>query len=136
MTMFAMGLGRNDPQTATRECIRAMAEFGAVKLEASYSGGNDEGGVDGIKLFNAKGEEVPAPEMWIQDPTAPADRPWEGSKYHPLFQAADNILETEYGTWAGEFTAWGTLYVDAAQNKAWREGSYETPDVHNDYAEF
>ena len=43
--------------------LRAVREAGASRLEADYSGGNDEGGVNDIRIFDAKGEALPAPRQ-------------------------------------------------------------------------
>lgn len=102
--------GGEDPKAITRGLLVVIEKLGATRMEASYSGGNDEGGVDQIRLFNG------------QTPVeAPDDE-------HPLWEFADNLLSTEYGTWAGEFHASGILHANVNGKRAWTEGTYETYD--------
>lgn len=126
-------LGFPSTGDAKRNLLAQLREAGAVRLEATYSGGNDEGGVDEIKLFDAKGKDVLAPEMWITRKPKPTDQPWsirDGKvhEYHPLWEAADRMLSTEFGTWAGDFTAYGTLYADAKTGKVSRSGEMSSYD--------
>jgi hypothetical protein len=102
--------GGENPESITKKLLAEIEKLGATRMEASYSGGNDEGGVTDIRLFNG------------QTPVeAPADE-------HPLWEAADDLLSTEYGTWAGEFHASGILHANVNGKRAWTEGTYETYD--------
>ena len=111
--------------------LEAVKEAGAAKLEASYSGGNDEGGVDDLKLIDADGKEMKAPDTWVERDPVPGDhayriRDGKVHDYHPLWEAADNMLSTEFGSWAGEFSAHGTLFADLKERKVWREGGIQS----------
>jgi hypothetical protein len=119
MTSF-MERYETDPQVYVRQCIDELTKLGAVRLEATYSGGNDEGGVDEIQIFNAADEALA----------------FEGNWEHPLQEAANDLLSTEFYTWAGEFYAYGTLHVDVVTGKARREGTYETPQGREDSQEY
>lgn len=124
-------LGFPNAGQAKVHLLRAVREAGAVRLEASYSGGNDEGGVDGISLFDAEGKEMPSPDGWIERDAKPDDPPYrvrdgKVSDYHPLWQAADSMLETEFGSWAGEFSAYGTLFADTVTGEVKRSGSIQS----------
>lgn len=104
-----------------------VLKAGAVRLEAHYSGGNDEGGVDTIELFDVKGKKMEAPEAWIERKPTADDAPYrirDGvvHDYHPLYEAADNMLATEFGSWAGDFTAYGVLHADVTTGKVTRSG--------------
>lgn len=117
--------------TAKTKLFAALREAGASRLEADYSGGNDEGGVNGIKLFDAEGVELTAPDSWVERDPKPGDQEWairdgKVSEYHPLWEAADGMLSTEYGSWAGEFRAYGTLFADLKENRVWREGDVQS----------
>lgn len=115
-----------DPKTMLLEKMR---EAGADRLEASYSGGNDEGGVGSIKLFFGE-EEVPVPEMWITRDPVGDERSWSSDgkvhEYHPLYQAADDMLALDFGSWAGEFSAYGTLFATLSDRRVWREGEIQS----------
>lgn len=122
--------GYPSPGTAKGALLQALRESGASRLEAHYSGGNDEGGVDGLKLLDADGKEFEVPNRGTYRPPREGERGWgpQGQVYeeHPLWQAADEMLSTEYGSWAGEFSAYGTLYADLKENRVWREGSVQS----------
>ena len=93
-----------NPEAAKGRLLNELANIkGATRLEASYSGGNDEGGVDAVRVFNATGEELALALIF-----EPGEDAWE----HPLWEAANAVVSTKYGTWAGEFSAHGTLYAD------------------------
>lgn len=126
--------------TAKSKLLAAVREAGAVRLEAEYSGGNDEGGVNNIVLKGANGETLPTPDDTITRPAKPGDNEWqvrEGvvREYHPLWEAANDMLSTEFYTWAGEFSAWGTLYADLKENRVWREGEMQS-GYDSDSAEY
>lgn len=78
---------------------------GVTRMEASYSGGNDEGGTDEIFLIRGDQREK-------------FDGPWDD----PLHRAVDELLSTKFGTWAGEWEANGYLYVTLDPPAAWTEG--------------
>jgi hypothetical protein len=125
-------LGFPNQGTAKSELLKAVSDVGATRLEARYSGGNDEGGVDDVVLFDKAGAEIEAPESFTERDPRPGDSEWairngKVSEYHPLWRAADDMLATEFGSWAGEFSAYGTLYADTKENRVWRDGTYEVP---------
>ena len=63
MSMHAL-FGGPTPEVVKAKLFSLMTEHGATRLQAEYSGGNDEGGIqDTIKLFKGD-EEIAAPEMW------------------------------------------------------------------------
>lgn len=127
-------LGFPSAETAKNRLFEEMQKVGASRLEASYSGGNDEGGVDDVtKLVDAEGKDVPIPGMWITrdpKPDDPTYRIREGKvhEYNPLWEAADRMLSVDFGTWAGEFSAYGTLFADVKEGKVWRDGEISSYD--------
>jgi hypothetical protein len=98
---------------AKGELFSVMRQHGVNFLDASYSGGNDEGGVDEIEVMkDDRGEPVTIENLhWL----------------HPLKQAVDSMLSPDFGSWAGEFSAHGHLFADVSAGRVWREGSYEVP---------
>lgn len=98
---------------ARANLLKAVREAGASRIEASYSGGNDEGGVDSVKAFDASGAEV---EIAYDE-----NHEWGGA----LYEAANDMLATEFGSWAGDFSAYGTLYADLKEGRVWRDGSVQ-----------
>lgn len=140
MSGLMQSLGYPSPVAARDALLAQVRTIGASRMEAHYSGGNDEGGVDTIKLLDAKGKELKTPEAWIEREPKPDDPPYrirdgKVNDYHPLWQAADEMLSTEFGSWAGEFSAYGTLYADLKENRVWREGSVQS-GYDDDSAEY
>jgi hypothetical protein len=125
-------MGGESPQVLVQRCLDEMKRQGIVRLEADYSGGNDEGGVQQVRLFQADGTEVEGALPWKK---AEGDHlEYDESS---LWGIAESILGTEFGSWAGEFYASGTLYVDPTHDpKCWRKGEYEVPSSHEDYEEY
>ena len=97
---------------AKQTLFETMKQHGLAYLEASYSGGNDEGGVDEVTVMkDDRGEAVTIDKV-----------NWQ----HPLTEACDRMLSTEFGSWAGEFSAHGILYADLKEGKVWRAGEAST----------
>lgn len=120
-------MGTQDPQTLIRQALSRMQEEGFIRIEANYEGGNDSGGVTHCEAHRADGTQVELAHAWA------ADKYDEDS----LWAICDNILGTNFGTWAGEFYANGTLFIDPSDERTcWREGIYETPSSEDDTAVF
>lgn len=127
------------PNKYVADALEQMRALGADRMEAGYSGGNDEGGVNDIKLFDAAGKEIEAPDFYLEREPRAGDPEYairEGKvrEQHPLWEAADSIMSTKYGTWCGEFEAYGTLFVDVKTGKAWTEGDYQVYTSYDDGA--
>lgn len=97
-----------------RDLLRAMKKAGVHKIEAEYSGGHDEGGIQAMFCWDAAGNLVPL---------KPAS--WE----HPLWQACDQVMSTKYYTWALEGYVTGHLFVDLGERRLWTVGEEE----HTEY---
>lgn len=93
-----------DP-TTKRRVFALLAARGATKAVLSYNGGNDEGGVDQIVLhvMDDHGEvgEVDLPCQW----NATGDD-------KELAKLLEDPVDAKYGSWAGDFSAYGTLTWD------------------------
>ena len=95
-------------ETARRDLFAVMKSHGISYLEASYSGGNDEGGVDEVTVMkDDRGKTITIEGLG-----------WD----HPIQEKCDRMLSTEYGSWAGEWSAYGILYADVKEGKVWRNG--------------
>lgn len=106
--MSLQDYGYPTAEQAKNGLFEAMKEHGVSYLEASYSGGNDEGGVNDVEVMkDADGGEITIESM-----------NWQ----HPLQEACDRMLSVDFGSWAGDFSASGTLYADRKENKVWRRG--------------
>lgn len=98
-----------------------MKELGADYAEASYSGGNDEGGVDDVALYRHVEDE----RIEVATPT---NFGWDS----PLFEALNDLLSIEFGTWAGDWSAHGTVFADLRQDRIWRRGEMSSYDPDNE----
>ena len=92
-------------QPETKNKVFALLKArNAIKAVLSYNGGNDEGGVDDITLTleavdeNGKNIEVDYPTQW------------NGGEF--LAELLEGPVDSKYGSWAGEFSAYGTLTWD------------------------
>jgi hypothetical protein len=106
------------PETIKSSIFEEMRKLGANYAEAHYSGGNDEGGVESLDLFrDIPGEDDKTERIKVAVPDS-EHFGWE----HPLWRDFDDLLSLEFGTWAGDFTAFGTVIADLRENKITRSG--------------
>lgn len=93
-----------DPTTKSR-VFALLAARGATRAVVNYNGGNDEGGVDEIALH------IPNAEGGIDEVDLPVS--WRGmGEDHELAELLEGPVDAKYGSWAGEFSAYGTLTWD------------------------
>jgi len=93
--------------------FREMATRKVVRAEVEYSGGNDEGGADTIRLFHEDGHKE---ELEPYDNT------------DVLIDQLSELPGLEYGSFAGDFSVSGTFVVDLATRSIKMDGqesSYE-----------
>lgn len=96
------------PDPATKAKVFEMLKArGATKAVLHYQGGNDEGGVDDVHLFirPAVGGEPISVDL---DPYS-----YSGGPDAELVALLEEPIDSKYGSWAGEFSAYGTLTWDA-----------------------
>jgi hypothetical protein len=116
---------------------RWLEAKGAVKAYLSYSGGNDEGGVDEVVLALKDGMKVSLPTVYVSEMWDEAARTWrrgvyDGQSFRALTEDERMIaalcqpVEDRYGSFAGEFYVNGTLVYDVAQRTAKADGHYRT----------
>lgn len=112
------------------EVFEKLRERGAVKAVVEFSGGNDEGGADGIVLYDSDGERIGEVEghhfggYW--DP--------EKKRFVEVFPAPEQRIETElaealespvyeeYGGFAGDFSVSGRVTWGAETGKVSMSG--------------
>lgn len=112
-----------DPQTHIAELIPIMNAKGIHLIEAEYSGGNDSGCVESVTAYDGAKTEIPVgrPSYGHNAEQSPED--------DKIWELCNAILSTKYGSWAGEFSAQGTLYVNLEERRCWMDGT-ETVDQH------
>ena len=109
----------------------ALSKRGAVRVEVDYSGGNDEGGVNGITLFDANGENIGHMDEYYGE-----TQQWDEAtkKYIPsppptdeqrLSQALCAPVYDKYYSFAGDFYVNGILTWDVANKKINMRGTEE-----------
>ena len=108
LTWYEKIYGESEHDVKTR-LLRVMKEEGVHRVQAAYSGGHDEGGVQSLRAWNAAGEER-GPSSYDE----------------PLWQVCDEVLTTKFFSWALGFTVEGILYVDLGEKRCWTEGQMET----------
>lgn len=99
-------------EDVARNLFQVMHEHGVVRMQASYSGGNDEGGVQELEAVRDAYDK----EVEVEGPH------WD----NPLVAALDAVLATKYGGWAFDGNSWGTIYADAMKRRVWTDGSETT----------
>lgn len=117
--------GERSERSILLALLDEMSDLGADTLEAQYSGGNDEGGVQDLYLYKTtpKSEDGDEEGGRVQIENENALR-YDSE----VWSLCDELLSTKYYSWAGDFSAWGTLFVSAAERRAWTQGS-ETQEV-------
>ena len=93
-----------DP-TTKRRVFALLAARGATKAVLSYNGGNDEGGVDQISLH------IPTAEGEFKEVDLPCHWNAQGDD-RELAELLEAPVDAKYGSWAGDFSAYGTLTWD------------------------
>ena len=107
LTWYEKLYGRSE-HDVKRALLRVVRDRGVHRIEAQYSGGHDEGGVQDMQAWDRAGNEVEI-EGWDD----------------PLWQACDDVLSTKFFSWALGFSVEGKLIVDLEEKRAWTEGQYE-----------
>ena len=112
------------PATHLRELLPLLEAKGAKLLVADYSGGNDEGGVQQITLHATIERDDDGYAQVDHHHSDPSDEiPYSGDWNDPLWEGCNRILSTKYGSWAGDYSAWGVLYIDVEKRRCWMDGS-------------
>lgn len=108
--------GRTEESVKNR-LIHVLHEHDIHKIEATYNGGHDEGGIEELQAWDKDGVPI--------EP----DDDWE----HPVWEACNEALSTQFFSWALGASVYGNFYVDMDERRVWSEGSIEeyVPDVHH-----
>ena len=124
---------QQSPSTLKSTIFDEMAKVGATYLEAYYSGGNDEGGIDDVSLFvHAKPRQRKDVVERMQDERRvkfvklSLPKPGYLDYDHPLHEALNELLSLDFGSFAGEFSCHGTIHADTSSWRIWREGEIST----------
>lgn len=105
------------PEAVYNRLIHVLHEHGIHKLECTYSGGHDEGGVEELQAWDKDGKEIEVERGWDQ----------------PVELAANQALSTRFFSWALGCSVYGTFHVDVGEKRMWSDGQIEqyVPDEEN-----
>jgi hypothetical protein len=93
LSLYAKLYGKTE-HDVKRDLLATMKRHGVHRIEAQYSGGHDEGGVQDLVAFGPDGTmDV---EKFIDE----------------LYDACNEVLSTKFFSWALGASVYGTLYVD------------------------
>lgn len=132
--------------TLNRSTIFAeLRKRGITKVVVSFSGGNDEGGADGVVGHTADGTEVVFDEPGVytnwQDQgkylvgwgenARPATE--EELKQQQLLDVLEAPIYAEYGSFAGDFSVYGTLTWDVEAGTVIMSKEEQSGYDHSEY---
>lgn len=95
-----------------------LAAANIERIEASFSGGNDEGGVDSIKVVFEDGTKINLKVWGSQKAVIAGDETLAGK----IAALVDQIVYSKYYTFAGDFSVRGDLVVDVLKGEINMEG--------------
>lgn len=132
-----MSDGTEDPGAwSRRQMWDELKRRGVAKVEVSFHGGNDEGGVDAIQLFSASGELLETLNEYnetVFDSVQRRHVKIEKDETHLLTDALVKPVYDEYYSFAGDYHVEGTVTFDVATEKVRMSGTETVPsDVHID----
>lgn len=121
---------------------RKLRELKAVQAIVEFSGGGDEGGPNNVTLKLADGTERSL-AFYMSGDYNKATGKWDegppkGSTVEEveLGAALSQPVDSEYGSFAGEFYVSGTVIWDVATGKISMSGSEEVPQSDSFHREF
>lgn len=130
-------MSKFDKFPGERTVWTAMTTKGVSRIEAYFSGGNDEGGVTNYIIYDTEGKaflDQPPPEG-VTGPNRDIypfthEEFYGHSDYWPKEGSLASILEQpvddEYGSWAGDFSANGACVWDLKTRKVTMRGEEST----------
>ena len=123
---------------------KLFKHYGISTVIVEFSGGNDDGGVDGIGFYDSEGETInlsatytnntfwnPKTKTWDQKELSDDDR-----RMNELIDLLEAPVQDRWGSWAGDFYANGQVAYDLAQTPyftmEFQESSYEYYSSNSD----
>lgn len=149
--------GYNPTPADIREAMQTLQGLNVAKVVIPFSGGNDEGGADGIDYFDADGKSIdyiPSSEAhfstkwnpdtkrfddvgwqvtdWSVRPSVSRDATAEEVTLAKVAQVLEHPIYERWGSFAGEFYVHDTLTWDVATGKHTLSGQ-ESHEVWEDF---
>lgn len=106
---------------------KAFAQFGIVRAEIAFSGGNDQGGADSHAYFDKDGNQLdPSNFNYVYTNSYDHDtKQWvkkdltqEEQDINAMLDIVEEPLQSRWGSWAGDFYVDGTLTYDLSDPNA------------------
>lgn len=94
-----------------------LERHNVVKVEVTYNGGHDSGTIEDVAIHRT--------------PDAPAEVPQALNQVW-LYDALKQPVWDRYGSWAGEYSAWGALIWDVEEHRIYFEGTESTEEPVSD----
>jgi len=120
----------NEKNVMSRDKVFATLKgMNVAKVEVFYSGGNDEGGVNQIDLFDADGKKIRSMEEYYGGNSVwdEAIKGWKQAEAptdeQRLSQALCIPVYDKYGSFAGDFYVDGTITWDVENRKVRDHGT-------------
>ena len=125
---------RGRPPFDQRAALRLLAAEGIGVLHIEFSGGNDEGAVDGYTAKAPDGSDLPFKfeRVW-PDEFVPGEGYRERKltdeerRINTLLDTLEQPIDDRYGSFAGDFHVNGQLTYDVAKGTVSFAGNEETP---------
>jgi len=121
-------------RTSKQDVLKELRRRGVAQAVVNFSGGNDQGGIDSIDLYDAAGEKLDAPEEMYDSEYDPEQKRYVERPLTPEQKAGNELINglgepvyARYGSFAGEFSVWGKVTWDVATGQVTMSGDVETP---------
>jgi hypothetical protein len=116
----AISLKRDKEQREHKDkIIAAFTERGIVTAEISFSGGNDSGACDEHTFYDADGNKIDGINTHYISTSHNVDGKWvqreltdEDKTHNAFISLIDAPIYWRWGSFAGEFSVYGTMYYD------------------------
>ena len=133
-SLYSLMMGRGPFDK--RKALSELSKLGILKIRISFSGGNDEGGVDAIEVLKwADGADQSLsldriyPDQYDTDLKRYVYRDMTLAEQttNNLLDLIEQPIDDRYGSFAGDFHVSGYLHYDVAEGRVWIGGEEETP---------
>lgn len=129
---------RKERKLHHRDNLEVMFDHYDIATAAiSFSGGNDDGGVDGMTFFNSEGVVIDLAAGYTNETEwNPETKSWEqrslsddARRMNEFIDLLSAPIQDRWGSWAGDFYAHGELRYDLGQTPyfwmEFQESSYD-----------
>ena len=128
---------KNNPFNTREKIFRELIRCNVATVEVPFSGGNDEGSVSRIRLFNADGAEIQVlEEAYIPSEYDEKTKSWkptrEMTRDEMLAEALSRPVYDKYGGFAGDFSVDGKVCWNVKERKVTESGERSCSESYDD----